>query len=117
MSYVDGYLTPVPVAHRARFKAVSNLAATVFKEYGAISYVECWSDDVPDGSTLSMRTAVQLQENEEVVFTVITWPSKETRNSGHKKVMNDPRMQPGVLEMPFDVDRMIMGGFVPITGT
>ncbi len=115
MTYVDGYLTPVPVANRAKFEDISRLAADVFKEHGATSYVECWSDDVPTGDETSMPAAVNLKSDEAVIFTTITWPSKDVREAGHEKVRNDPRMQPDVLEMPFDVTRMIMGGFVPIS--
>ena len=117
MTYVDGYLTPVPVAHRPQFETISKLAAQVFREHGANSYLECWSDDVPGGDTPSMPAAVQLKADENVVFTVITWPSKEIRDKGHENVISDPRMQPDVLDMPFDVTRMIMGGFVPIVET
>ena len=116
MTYVDGYLTPVPVAYRPQFETISKLAAQVFREHGADSYLECWSDDVPGGDA-SMPAAVQLKTDENVVFTVITWPSKEIRDKGHETVMNDPRMQPDVLDVLFDVKRMIMGGFVPIVET
>ena len=114
MTYVDGYLTPVPIKNRAAFEATSKLAAEVFKEHGASSYVECWADDVPDGASLSMGKAVGLTPNEAVIFTWIVWPSKKARDSGHEKVRDDPRMQPDVFDITFDVDRMISGGFVPI---
>ena len=58
--------------------------------------------------------AVKRKEDETVVFSWITWPSKEVRDEGMKKSMADPRMQPDKNPMPFDGKRMIFGGFVPI---
>jgi uncharacterized protein YbaA (DUF1428 family) len=85
-------------------------AAAVFKEYGALKVVECWGDDVPEGKITSFPMAVKKQEDETVVFSWIIWPSRAVRDEGSKKVMADPRMQPGNT-MPFDGKRLIYGGF------
>lgn len=83
----------------------------VFKEYGALKVVECWGDDVPDGKVTSFPMAVQKKDDETVVFSWIAWPSRETRDAGMKKMMEDPRMQPDSNPMPFDGKRLIYGGF------
>ena len=83
----------------------------VFKEYGALKVVECWGDDVPDGKVTSFPMAVQKKDDETVVFSWIVWPSRETRDAGMKKMMEDPRMQPDSNPMPFDGKRLIYGGF------
>jgi uncharacterized protein YbaA (DUF1428 family) len=110
MTYVDGYVLAVPTANRAAYQKVAEDAAIVFKEYGALKVVECWGDDVPDGKLTSFPMAVKCEENETVVFSWIVWPSREVRDLGNQKVMDDPRM-PQVGEMPFDGKRLIYGGF------
>ncbi|MBU2645803.1 DUF1428 domain-containing protein [bacterium] len=86
-------------------------AAAVFKEYGALKQVECWGDDVPDGEVTSFPMAVKCKSDETVAFSWIVWPSKEIRNEGMKKSMEDPRLAPDKNPMPFDGKRMIYGGF------
>ena len=114
MKYVDGYLIPVAAARREAYIKVAQMAVDIFREYGATRVVECWGDDVPDGKLTSFPMAVKKEPDEVVVFSWIEWPSKAVRDEGMKKVMEDPRMQPGAMEMPFDGKRMMFGGFVPI---
>lgn len=111
MTYVDGFMAAVPTANREAYRRHAEEAAKVFKEHGAISLVECWGDDVPEGKINSMHSAVLRKPDETVVFSWITWPSKEVRDAGHAKVMEDPRLKPDVNPMPFDGKRMIYGGF------
>ena len=113
MSYVDGYVVPVPSGKKDAYRDVATKAAAVFKEYGAKRVVECWGDDVPDGKVTDFKRAVQAESNEAVVFSWIEWPDKATRDKGMKRVMEDPRMQPSA-EVPFDGKRMIFGGFAPL---
>ena len=114
MTYVDGYVIPVPNANRDLYRQVAQTAAAVFKENGALTVVECWGDDVPEGKLTSFPMAVQRKDDETVVFSWITWPSKAVRDVGMKKAMEDPRLQQGMDPMPFDGKRMIFGGFAPI---
>lgn len=111
MVYVDGFVAAVPTGKREAFKKHAEDAAIVFKEHGALQIAECWGDDVPDGEVTSFPMAVKCEPDETVVFSWITWPSREARNEGMQKVMNDPRMQPDVNPMPFDGKRTIFGGF------
>ena len=114
MPYVDGFVCAVPTANRETYIAYSRMAAPVFRECGASSYVECWGDEVPDGKLTSFPMAVKLEKDESVVFSWIVWPSKEVRNAGMAKIMADPRFDPATNPMPFDGKRMIYGGFVPV---
>ena len=109
MKYVDGYVLPVPSANRDAYLKLARSAAAVFKEYGALSVVETWGDDVPEGKLTSFTMAVQRQPEESVVFSWVTWPSKAVRDVGMKKFMEDPRVKD--MKMPFDGQRMIYGGF------
>ncbi|MBK5511539.1 DUF1428 domain-containing protein [Pseudomonas sp. TH15] len=111
MAYIDIFVAPVPTANREQYKKHCEIAAKLFKEYGATDVVQCWGDDVPDGKVTSFPMAVKLKEDETVIFSWIVWPDKATRDAGMQKVMVDPRMQQDVNPMPFDGQRMVFGGF------
>ena len=111
MTYVDGFVAAVPVANRDAFRKHAEAAAVVFKEYGALTVAECWGDNVPEGKLTSFPMAVQRKDDEAVVFSWITWPSRTARDEAWKKVMADPRLQPNKNPMPFDGKRLIYGGF------
>jgi uncharacterized protein YbaA (DUF1428 family) len=114
MNYVDGFVAAVPTANREKYRKHAEKAAAVFKEHGALTVVECWGDDVPEGKVTSFPMAVKRQADETVVFSWITWPSRQVRDDAWKKVMADPRLQPDTNPMPFDGKRLIYGGFEPI---
>lgn len=111
MTYIDGFVAAVPTANREKYRKHAETAGGIFKEHGALRLVECWGDDVPQGKVTSFPMAVKCQDDETVVFSWITWPSRKARDEGMKKVMADPRMQPGTNPMPFDGKRLIYGGF------
>ncbi|MEM7084203.1 MAG: DUF1428 domain-containing protein [Pseudomonadota bacterium] len=115
MSYVDGYVIAVPEEKKADYVRLAELSAEVFKDHGALSIVENWADDVPDGVLTSFPLSVKCEKNESVVFSWITWPSREARDEGNKNAMSDPRFAEWSPEsMPFDGKRMIYGGFSTI---
>lgn len=111
MTYVDGFIAAVPTANRNAYKNHAEAAAVVFKENGALKLVECWGDDVPEGTITSFPMAVQRKSDETVVFSWIIWPSREVRDQAMKKVMADPRLRQDANPMPFDGKRLIYGGF------
>ena len=111
MVYVDGFVTAVPTANRAAYLQFATDAAALFKGHGALRVVECWGDDVPPGKLTSFPLAVQCKADETVVFSWVTWPSRQVRDAGWQAVMADPRMQPDSHPMPYDGKRMIYGGF------
>jgi uncharacterized protein YbaA (DUF1428 family) len=109
MNYVDGFIAAVPTAKRADYLKHAEITSAIFKEHGALSIVECWGDDVPEGETTSFTKAVLRKPDETVVFSWIAWPSRNARDEGMKKAMADSRLQN--IQMPFDGQRMIFGGF------
>jgi uncharacterized protein YbaA (DUF1428 family) len=111
MSYVDGFVVAVPKVNRERYIADARKAASVFKENGAEKVVECWGDDVPEGKATSFPMAVKRKSDEAIVFSWVVWPSRQARDAGMKKVMEDPRMKSNPSEWSFDGQRMIYGGF------
>ena len=115
MTYVDGMVCAVPTANKEAYREHGRIAAAVFKKHGALSVVEAWGDDVPEGETNSMHTAVMRKNDETVVFSWVVWPSRTVRNEGVKNAMADPAMQADA--MPFDGRRTICGGFEVILET
>lgn len=111
MTYVDGFVLAVPTANKEKYLKLAQDAAPVFKEHGALSVVECWGDDVPEGKVTSFPMAVKCEDDESVVFSWVIWPSRQTRDDGMKKVMEDERLKAHANAMPFDGKRMIFGGF------
>lgn len=112
MAYIDGFVIPVPAGNRQKYKDLASQAAPIFIEHGALRVVECWGDDIKPGKTNDFNTAVIAEEGEEVVFSWIEWPDRETRDAGSAKVMADERMRPPEgQEMPFSGARLIYGGF------
>lgn len=108
MPYVDGFVLPVKKDRIEEYKAYARKAGDVWKEYGAVDYVECVGDDVPYGQLTSFPRAVQAKEDEIVVFSWIVYRSRAERDAIMPKIMADPRLKG---EMPFDGKRLIFGGF------
>ncbi len=114
MTYVDGFVIPVPRDKLDAYKKMAELGRDVWMELGALSYVETVADDTPVGEHTSFPRSVQLKDDEVVVFSWITYESREARDAIMKKVMEDPRMKPDMDNMPFDGKRMVYGGFKAI---
>lgn len=116
MSYIQGFVIPVPTDKKDAYREMAAKAAPIFREYGAERIVECWGDAVPDGKITDFRKAVKAEDGEQVVFSWIVWPDKATHDEAGPKMMADPRMQPDQ-PMPFDGKRLIYGGFETIFDT
>ena len=114
--YIEGYVLAVPTANKEKYRQHAESAVQLFKEFGMTRMVECWGDDVPDGTVTDFKRAVNAKEDETVVFNWCEYPDKQTRDEAFQKMMSDPRMAE-LGEMPFDGKRMIMGGFAPIVDT
>jgi len=111
MSYVDGFVLAVPKRNIEAYKAMARLGGEVWKEYGALAYVECIGDDVPYGELTSFPRAVQAKDDEVVCFAYIVYESRAQRDEINAKVMADPRLKATMTDAPFDGKRLIYGGF------
>jgi len=110
--YVDGFVLPIPKKNLVAYRGVARKAGKIWKEYGALEYVECVADDVKPGKLTSFPQSVKLKPNETVVFAWITYKSRKDRDRINAKVMADPRItNMGPEAMPFDGKRMFFGGF------
>ncbi len=112
MSYIDGFVIAVETTRRDEFIDHARRMDAHFLTFGATRIVECWGDDVPDGTVTDFARAVQAKEGETVAFSWIEWPDKATRDAAMKRLETDERFT--AEPMPFDGKRMIFGGFQPV---
>jgi len=113
MAYVDGFVLPVPKKKLQAYRAIARKAGKIWREHGALDYVECAADDVKPGKHTSFPQSVKLKTGETVVFAYIVYKSRAHRDRVNAKVMKDPRMAAmcDPKDIPFDGKRMIYGGF------
>lgn len=114
MAYIDGFVTPVPLARRAEYIAYAAEWWPRFHALGALAMTEAWGDDVPDGQHTDFRRAVAAEPDEAVLFSWLIWPDRATRDAGHAAIAGDPSLEGEMARMPFDGRRLIYGGFTPV---
>jgi TetR/AcrR family transcriptional regulator, transcriptional repressor for nem operon len=110
-TYIDGYVHAVSLMNKAAFIAHAQHNALIYKEYGAVRTMECWADDLPSGRINSYGHAVQQEDDEAVVFSWIEWPFKAMREEAWPLILRDPRMSIENNPLPYDIKRMLRGGF------
>jgi len=113
MAYVDGFVLPVPKKKSDAYRRIARKAGKIWREHGALAYVECMADDVKPGKRTSFPQSVKLKAGEAVWFSWIVYKSRAHRDRVLKKVMSDRRLKPMMdpKAMPFDARRMFWGGF------
>lgn len=112
--YVDGFVLPVPKDNVEAYRRIADEAGRIWRDHGALEYVECVADDVKPGELTSFPQSVNLEEDETVVFAWIVYESREARDRILDAVMKDPRLTADAENMPFDGKRMIYGGFTEL---
>ena len=110
--YIDSFVVAVPVANLVAYKKMSRTIGKIWRDHGALEYIEWIADDVKPGKWTSYPQSVKLKEGETVLVAWIVYTSRAHRDRVSKASMADPRMQKLMsVPMPFDGKRMIMGGF------
>ena len=116
MSYIDGFVLPLKDGKLDEYREMAEMFERKATALGAIASVEALGDGLEHGKTTDFFRAVKAEEGENVVFSFIIWPDKETRDAAWEKIMADPEMKPDG-EMPFDGKRMFWGGFKPFVNS
>jgi len=116
MSYVDGFVLAVPKKKIEAYRRMAKKASKVWRDHGALDYMECVADDVKPGKLTSFPQSVKLKTGETVVFAWIVYKSRAHRDRVNARVFKDPRIAAmcDPKDMPFDAKRMIYGGFKTI---
>src|SRR5829696_9869500 len=114
MRYVDGFVLPVPEENIKLYRSIAQKAGKIWKEHGALQYVEAVGDDLDVPFGMPFKKLVKPKSGETILFSFIVFKSRADRDKVNAKVMSDPRMNKMMEsggEMPFDVKRMLYGGF------
>jgi uncharacterized protein YbaA (DUF1428 family) len=111
MPYVDGFVLPVPRKNLRAYQRMAQKAARIWREYGALDYRECVGEDLDVKMGTSFPRQLGLKRGETVVFAWIVYRSRSHRDQVNAKVMKDPRLAMDEKAMPFEVERMVYGGF------
>lgn len=114
MSYVDGFVLPVPKKKLPAYRKIAKKAGAIWREHGALEYFEMVGDEMKVPVGIEFPKLTKAKRGEVVMFSYIVYKSKAHRNSVNKKVMADPRMEkliPDMSKAPFDCSRMAWGGF------
>ncbi len=112
--YVEGYVTAVPKKNKQDYIDLAKRIVPIFMKFGAVRVADCWQDDVPRGNDINFFKAVNANEDEDVVLSWLEYPSKDVRDAAVTKMDQDPELQELWKHMPFNVERMIVGGFQSI---
>lgn len=112
MSYITGFLLPVPAAKKEAYLESARKSWPLFQKYGAVEHVEAWGEDIPPGKVTGFDLAVKLEPEEVVVFSWLRWPDRATADKCFEQMSSDPGFAD--MDMPFDGKRMMWGGFAPI---
>jgi len=113
MRYVDGFVLPVPKKNLKIYRSIAQKAGKVWREHGALQYIEAAGDDLDVKLGVTFPKTIKLKPGETVVISFILFKSRTDRDRVNAKVMKDPRMKKMMEKgpMPFDVKRMVYGGF------
>jgi uncharacterized protein YbaA (DUF1428 family) len=113
MRYVDGFVMPVPKKNLAAYRLMAQKAGRIWREHGALEYMECVGDDLKPKFGALFPKMAKLKSGETVVFSWIVYKSRAHRDRVNAKVMKDPRLAASMdpASMPFDMKRMAYGGF------
>ena len=116
MAYVDGFLLPIPKKNLGAYKKMATIASKVWRDHGALRYVEAVGDDLTPGFGLPFPKLAKAKKGETMVFAYIVYKSRAHRDAVNKKVMKDKRLEAScdADDMPFDIKRMAWGGFKAI---
>lgn len=117
--YVDGFVLPVPKKNLTAYRTMARKAGRIWREHGALEYIEAVADDVKPGKWTSFPQSVKLKRDETVVFAYIVYKSRAHRDRVNAKVMKDKRMAPMMdpKSLPFDGKRLFWGGFKVLVST
>ncbi len=116
MAYVDGFVLPVPKKNLKAYVRMAKLGEKMWKKHGAIDYKECIGDDLAVKFGVPFTRQLKLKPGETAVFSYIVFKSRAHRDRVNAKVMKDMNDFTSPEDMPFDMKRMVYGGFKVVVG-
>jgi uncharacterized protein YbaA (DUF1428 family) len=116
MRYVDGYVLPVPKRKLKAYQRMAQMGHDVWLKHGALDYRECVGEDLEPGWGVPFSRLLKLKPGETVVFAYVVFKSRAHRDRVNAKVMKAMTAIGVPKDMPFDVKRMVCGGFKTLVG-
>jgi uncharacterized protein YbaA (DUF1428 family) len=117
MPYVDGFVLPVPKKNLPKYRKMAQMGKKIWMKHGALQYVETVGDDLNLPWGLSFPKGIKSKKAETVIFAFIVYKNKAHRDKVNAAVMQDPAMGSMPKKMPFDMKRMLVGGFKTIVSS
>ena len=117
MKYVDGYVLPVPKKNLKAYIRMAHMGEKMWRKHGALDYKECVGDDLKTKWGIPFPRIMKLKPGETVVLSYIVFKSRTHRDRVNAKVMKEMEKMCEMKEMPFDVKRMVYGGFKVLVDT
>ena len=114
MSYVDGYVLPIKKKNLAAYRKMAKAGGAIWHRHGALEYFECVAEDTKCPMGVPFPKAIKAKAGETVIFSFVVFKSRAHRDKVNAAVMKDPKLSAMMKEgqpMPFDVGRMLYGGF------
>ena len=111
MQYVDGYVLPVPKKNLKAYLRMARMGEKAWRKHGALDYKECVGDDLKTKWGMPFTRMMKLKAGETVVFAFIVFKSRTHRDRVNAKVMQEMANVGAPKDMPFDMKRMVYGGF------
>jgi uncharacterized protein YbaA (DUF1428 family) len=111
VSYVDGFVIPVQKKNLKTYARMARLGAKMWMKHGALDYKECVGDDLQSKWGMPFPKLLKLKPGETAVFSYIVFKSRAHRDRVNAKVMKEMEQMGPPKEMPFDMKRMVYGGF------
>ena len=114
--YVDGFVIPLPKKNLSAYRRMAQKAGKVWRDHGALEFRECVGDDLNIKMGKPFPRGIKAKPGETVLFSYIVFKSRTDRDRVNARVMKDPRLAKMMNSkvMPFDVKRMMYGGFKTI---
>ena len=116
MSYVDGYVLAVPKKKLKAYVRLARMGEDMWRKHGALDYKECVGDDLAVKWGVPFTRMMKVKPGETVIFSYIVYKSRAHRDRVNAKVMKDMAKHMPPKDMPFDLKRMVFGGFKVAVG-
>ncbi len=117
--YVDGFVLVVPNNKIEEYRKMAEEGRDLWMRLGALEYYECRGDDLAQmdmgGQKARAFPEMAGAKNDETVwFSFVVFKSKEHRDEVNAKMVEEmSKLMEGKKDMvvPFDMKRMVYGGF------
>ena len=98
MSYVDGYILPIPKRRLRAYRRMAEIGRKMWTKHGAVDYKECAGDDLAAKWGTPFTRLLKLKPHETAVFLhrlQVTGPPRSRQRESHERDERDGRTTQG----------------------